>query len=245
MPIAYGDLTTLADVKAWLSLGQQPMPPTDDGLLTRLITAASQFIQTWLNRPLGSSDWQEVRDGRGAYLNPYDARFQFAVQPVTAVILVAVLNQVIPPIPAPSFVPLPGGTLGTPETVTFTPQITLPGYTFSPSQLIIRGYGIPRLAQCVTIQYTAGYDPIPADVQQACIELVAWKYHERRRIGETTRSIGGVEVATFQPAAFSLRDMRSDIQTLLMQYRMVAPVSATLTQMAPNATSPALLVGAV
>jgi hypothetical protein len=45
----FGDLTTLADVKAWLQTGQSAFPATDDALLTRLITAASQFIQTWLN----------------------------------------------------------------------------------------------------------------------------------------------------------------------------------------------------
>jgi hypothetical protein len=44
--MGYGDLTTLADVKAWLQTGQSAFPPTDDALLTRLVTAASQYIQT-------------------------------------------------------------------------------------------------------------------------------------------------------------------------------------------------------
>ena len=48
----FGDLTTLADVRAWLSTGQQAMLPIDDLLLQRLITAASQFTQTWLNRSI-------------------------------------------------------------------------------------------------------------------------------------------------------------------------------------------------
>ena len=50
--MAFGDLTTLADVKAWLQTGQSAFPVTDDALLTRLITAASQLIQTWLNRQI-------------------------------------------------------------------------------------------------------------------------------------------------------------------------------------------------
>ena len=54
---SFGDLTTLADVKAWLQTGQSAFPATDDALLTRLITAASQFIQTWLNRRIASQDW--------------------------------------------------------------------------------------------------------------------------------------------------------------------------------------------
>src|SRR5215469_8806175 len=60
-----GDLTTLADVKAWLQTGQSAFPPTDDGLLARLITAASQYIQTWLNRQIAATDYLELRDGTG------------------------------------------------------------------------------------------------------------------------------------------------------------------------------------
>src|SRR5271168_4090049 len=58
----YGDLCALADVTAWLQTGQNPFPATDDALLTRLITAASLFIETWLQRQIAVSDWIEVRD---------------------------------------------------------------------------------------------------------------------------------------------------------------------------------------
>ena len=95
-----GDLTTLADVRAWLQTGPQPYPATDDMLLARLITAASRFVQTWLNRPLLSGDWQETRDGPGSY--GWETTFAFAVQPATAVILVVVNNLTIPAVP---FVP--------------------------------------------------------------------------------------------------------------------------------------------
>ena len=37
--MAFGDLTTLGDVKAWLRTGQNAFPDTDDALLARLITA--------------------------------------------------------------------------------------------------------------------------------------------------------------------------------------------------------------
>ena len=52
--MAVDDLTTLADVKAWLQTGTEAFPPTDDALLTRLISAASGFITRRLNRPLGT-----------------------------------------------------------------------------------------------------------------------------------------------------------------------------------------------
>ena len=54
---SFADLTTLADVKAWLQTGQSPFPATDHAILTRLITAASRYIQTWLNRQIAQQDW--------------------------------------------------------------------------------------------------------------------------------------------------------------------------------------------
>ena len=63
--MAFDDLTTLADVKAWLQTGQSSFPATDDALLTNLVTAASHYIQTWLNRQIAPADYLEVRDGTG------------------------------------------------------------------------------------------------------------------------------------------------------------------------------------
>src|SRR5215469_2264377 len=97
-PMSFSDLTTLADVKAWLQTGQSAFPATDDALLTRLITAASQFIQTWLNRQIASQDWIEIRDGLGGPLSLYEVRYQFATFPVSAVSLVVVDGLTIPPI---------------------------------------------------------------------------------------------------------------------------------------------------
>ena len=102
--MAYCDLTTLADVKAWLQTGQSAFPPTDDGLLTRLITAASQYIQTWLNRRISVGDYLEVRDGTGGQ------RLQFACFPVSAVLTLAIDGIVIPP--ALALTPSAGSTTG-------------------------------------------------------------------------------------------------------------------------------------
>src|SRR5215472_2101382 len=102
--MAFGDLTTLADMRAWLQTGPQPYPATDDLLLARLITAASGLVATWLNRPVLSGDWQEVRDGLGSYT--WEQSFVCQVQPVTAVLLVVCDGVTIPPDPTgylPSF----------------------------------------------------------------------------------------------------------------------------------------------
>jgi hypothetical protein len=215
--MAYGDLTTLADVKVWLQTGQSAFPPTDDALLTRLITAASQYIQTWLNRRIAAADYLEVRDGTGGQ------RLQFACFPVSAVLSLTIDGLAIPPAPPPS--PSTGLTAG---------------YVFSPTQLSVRGYYFTRRAQNIVFSYTAGYPATPPEIAQACIELVALRYRERMRIGEVSRAVGGGETASY-----SQKDLSAPIATLLQQYRVVAPVAASPAMTAPTATDPAIVGGAL
>jgi hypothetical protein len=227
---SFGDLTTLADVKAWLQTGQSAFPATDDALLTRLITAASQFIQTWLNRQIASQDWIEIRDGIGSILGPSDVRYQFASFPVSAVSLVVVDGLTIPPTSVSP--PQTGATVVS----TFATQA---GYFFTPTQLVIRGYLVPRKAGCVTLRYTAGYATTPPDLAQACIELVALRYRERTRVGEVARAIGGGETVSY-----SQKDMSDSIKTLIQQYRIVAPITGVLMR-ALSQTDTATFAGAL
>ena len=169
--MGFGDLTTLADVKSWLQTGQSTFPATDDALLTRLITAASQFIQSWLNRQIASGDWQEIRDGTGGQ------RLAFANIPVSAVLSLSIDGLDIPPAPG-------DGGFGA-------------GYVFTPTELALRGYAFTRRAQNVFVTYTAGFAATPPDIAQAAIELVCQRYRERTRIGEVSRALGGSETVTF------------------------------------------------
>ncbi len=169
--MAFGDLCALADVKTWLQTGQSAFPDTDDALLTRLITAASQFIQSWLNRQIAPGDWQEVRDGSGGQ------RLAFANFPVTAVLSLSIDGLLITPAPG-------DGGYGA-------------GYVFSPTELALRGYVFTRRAQNVIVSYTAGYAATPPEIAQACIELVCQRYRERTRIGEVSRALVGRESVSF------------------------------------------------
>jgi hypothetical protein len=169
--MAFGDLTTLGEVKAWLQTGQAAFPDTDDVLLTRLITAASQFIQKWLNRSIASADWYEVRDGTGGQ------RLTFGNFPVTAVLSLSIDGIAIPPAQN-------SGGFGA-------------GYVFSPTELALRGYIFTPRPQNVEITYTAGYPIIPPDIAQACVDLVCLRYRERTRIGEVSRATGGTETVTY------------------------------------------------
>ena len=167
----FGDLCQLADVTTWLQTGQNPFPATDDALLSRLITAASQFIQSWLQRQIAVSDWIEIRDGNGGQ------RLTFANLPVTGVIALSIDGLSIPPAPT-------DGRLGA-------------GYVFSPTELALRGYVFTRRAQNVVVIYTAGYAAVPPDIAQACIELVCQRYRERSRTGEVSKALMSGETVTY------------------------------------------------
>jgi hypothetical protein len=173
----YDDLCQLADVTAWLQTGQNPFPSVDDALLTRLITAVSQFIQSWLQRQIAVSDWIEIRDGNGGQ------RLAFANFPVSAVLSLSIDGIAIPPAPA-------DGGFGA-------------GYVFSPTELALRGYLFTRRAQNVIVSYTAGYATTPPEIAQACIELVCQRYRERTRIGEVSRALVGRESVGFSQADMS------------------------------------------
>jgi hypothetical protein len=211
--MAFGDLTTLADVKTWLQTGQNPFPATDDVLLARLITAASGFIQHWLGRQILSGDWIEIRDGDGG------PRLVFANFPVTAVWSLTIDGLTIPPVPQD--------------------RVFGAGYTFSPTELALRGYVFTRRPQNVAVTYTAGYAAVPSEIAQTCIELVCRRYRERTRIGEAAKALGNENVR------FLPQDIGGSIKTALLPYRSAAPVSAFARTPAPSATDPAILVGAL
>ena len=215
--MAYGDLTTLTDVRAWLQTGQNIFPPTDDQLLTRLVTAASQYIQTWLNRRIALADYLETRDGTGG------RRLEFGCFPVSAVSSLTIDGIEIPAASSPA-----------------TNTGVTPGYVFSTTQLVLREYIFRRGAQNVTFSYTAGYATIPPEIAQACIELVALRYRERTRIGEVSKSVGGGETVTY-----SQKDMSASMLTLLQQYRIVAPIATYPVMLAATATDSAIIVGAL
>jgi hypothetical protein len=192
---------------------QNPFPATDDALLTRLITAASQFVQSWLGRQIAAADWLELRDGTGGQV------MVLANSPVTAILSLSIDGLAIPPAPSD------GGFDA--------------GYTFSASELALRGYVFTRRPQNVIVTYTAGYPTAPPDIAQTAIELVCQRYRERSRIGEVSKALGGGETVTF-----SRKDMSEDVKTALLQYRVAAPAGLA-RRLAPTMTDTALLAAAL
>jgi len=159
-----GDFTTLPDVKAWL----KQTTSDDDEMLSRLITACSQFMQRVISRDLLSQSYSEVYNGVG--MN----RMAMPNYPVTAIASVTVDGQTIPASTGP----------------------TVNGYVTDGELLYLRGYSFTRGFQNVAVSYTAGFASIPEDLAQACIEVVSTRYRERAWIGKSSQAIGA-ETTTY------------------------------------------------
>jgi hypothetical protein len=209
----YGDLATFADVQDWLlTTPTQGLPPDEFPLIQRLITNASGFIHSWLNRFIPLADYEDIRDGTNGQ------ELMFGNFPVRSVSSVTIDNIDVPPCAT---------------TIT-------PGYSFEEVRLVLRAYRFSRGLQNVVIRYTAGYAPIPGEINQACIELVAQRYRERSRVGVKQETIVGVDSYTYNNP-----DLLPSIATSLQQYRKVTSSVAWSRRLAPTQTDPGVIVGAL
>lgn len=198
--MATGDLTTLANAKAWLNISTT----TDDALLTRLVSSASQFVQSWLNRTIASANYTDSYTGSGS------DTLALANYPCTAVSSLIIAGQTVSP--------SPGGMQA--------------GYVFDDRFIYLIGNAFASSAfpsaapnrfpkwppKGVQITYTAGYASTPPDIEQAVLELIALKYTDRQHFGQISKSLNGEVVSFF------VGDMPAGTKTLLTNYRKVIPV---------------------
>lgn len=70
----------------------------------------------------------------------------------------------------------------------------------------------------IQLRYTAGYDDVPLDLAQVCVETVGLRWRERDRIGHTSKSLQGETVS------FTLADFSPSGQTIIGSYARTAPV---------------------
>lgn len=156
-----------------------------DVVLTALIAGASMTMETYCNRVFEAATYTETRNGNGGY------RLFLSTAPVTAVASVSVDGFAISPASGP----------------------VAPGYLFDDLMIYLRGKSFACGVQNVIVTYTAGFATIPADLTQACVELVAFKYAKRNRIDKTSETLG-----TQQTQAYSLADMPPSVKTVLNNY---------------------------
>nr|WP_282961206.1 phage head-tail connector protein [Burkholderia cenocepacia] len=200
--VATSDLTTLANAKQWVLVNTAVTG--DDAMLTRLITAASQFVQTYLNRTIASTAYNERYTGSGSNT------LALPNYPITAVSSVAIRGV---PIAA-------------------SPDGVQVGYTFDDRFLYLIGNvgfsafpngsdgQFPKWPpRGVQVSYTAGFASTPLDIEQAVLELIGLKYAgDRTHFGQVSKTVNGEVVS------FSMADMPASVRTLLNNYRKVVPV---------------------
>lgn len=163
----------------------------DDALLSRMIIALSGYIQSWLNRSLVSQSHEETRDGNGS------RKIMLSNYPISAVVSLTIDGVVIPQA---------ANSQGA-------------GFMVTPNLIIlVGGYVFTRGLQNIVVTYTAGFFTVPAEIEQACIEVIAIRYKERDRIGQVSKSIGGETVS------FSQKDFPDSVRTILNNYKKVVPM---------------------
>lgn len=157
--------TTLDNVKQWLRITAD----TSDAVLSRLIVAASTFIETKLSRNILSTEYSEMYNGPGGCTLPLPNT------PVTEVSSLVVNGRSVPRASSGS--------------------AAAAGYTFDRMAVyMVGGYRVWRGFQNVSVVYTAGFAAVPSDIEQVCIELVALKFKEMERIGQQSKSVAGQTV---------------------------------------------------
>lgn len=198
------DLTTVANVVAWLDLPGD----NDPNVTQRLITAQSAVIANYLNRPLASKEYTEIRSGLGVGEGRY--QMVFANKPVTAVTSLMIDDVLIPP-------SADNGVLDA-------------GYGFDSGKIWLANVGssfdasysnqfyFTKGRNNVKLVYTAGFATIPMDIEQACIELVSLRLKERTRIGMNSQTLAG------QTTTFNIQAMTNSILSTLKQYKSYVAV---------------------
>jgi hypothetical protein len=144
--MAASDLTTLAAVKAWLSITNT----NSDALLIPLITAASRLLYGYMGRgAILPQQWTERSDGIGYPQN----RIYLRQYPVTSIASLVINNVAIPASPAPA-----AGSTASASGFLLQPwDGTPPGGI---QALDLFAHSIPRGRQNIVVTYVAGYQAV-------------------------------------------------------------------------------------
>ena len=161
---------------------------TDDALLSRMITSVSTYIQSWLNRSFSVASYTDTSNGNGV-----SSQLVLRNYPIVSVSSLTINGIIIP----------------------FSPDGIKPGYQYDGKAIYLIGYIFQRGMRNIVVNYSAGYASVPAEIEQAVIELLSLRYRERSRIGENSKSIGGETVS------YNIKDFPEGVKTILNNYKRV------------------------
>lgn len=162
-------LTTLNAAKDYLEI---PLANTaQDGRIERAINAASQMFERWTSRKLKLQSLTEQHDGKGSntvVLSEWPAR-----KPTRVCV---------------------------DSSWTFDPGDDLDDGdfdVFGEGTLVLRTGSFPRGTRNVRVEYQAGYEVVPADLEEACLLMVDFLYAHRndRRAGIKAKTKNGETIS--------------------------------------------------
>lgn len=139
---------------------------TDDNLLARIIVAASGWFEGQIGRHITLGSYTDEFIGDGSVV--------YVPRECPAVTVTSVLVD--------------GNTV--PQALTAGAD----GWRLAQGIIYLRNYSFTRGA-FVQVAYTAGFSTVPAEVEQAVIEVAADRYQYRTRVGQVTKSMGGESVS--------------------------------------------------
>src|SRR6185312_9914823 len=170
---------SIEDVKTYFNITSS----AEDYVLTVLVASASANIEQYCNRTFAQAAYTETRNGNGG------DRISVRQYPIASVQSVTVDGLTVP----------------------IASNAVSDGVVFSDDAIYIRNRGRPgypaapwcfaRGVQNVVLQYTAGYQTIPADLNQACVELVGWKRAKRDRIDKKNETLGSQQTQGYDLSA--------------------------------------------
>lgn len=164
------DLTSVQQVRGYLGLlGEQNAEM--EALLARLVTTATEWFNQETDRVLvrATHTERQIHEGDGRVIIPKQ-------YPVATVTSVTVNDTAIP-------------------AATTT---TASGWYLVGDLVYLRDYVLDE-DDIIDLVYAAGFESIPADLQQAATELVAIKFNERKTLGQSSVSMSGMSM-TVLPA---------------------------------------------
>lgn len=177
---------------------------SDDANLQFVISAYSQLIADWCSRTFVVSTFSEVYDGHD------NSRLMVRNYPIISISSLAIND-------------LP---------VSLATSTSGPGFAFNNRSVDLRGGAIfYRGISNVAITYTAGLNPIPMDLQMACLEWLKVAYNDNRdrdpsvvsqRAGDTEQKFQAGGVVTVLPGETA--PMPASVFAVLSQYRNTLPV---------------------
>ena len=167
--MAAGDLTTADTVRTYLR-GSVSVVADDTALIDLLVTAVSKIFVSEVELPIITASATDTWSGNGGIQKMLN---RFPVLSITSVTVDGAL------IPARPSIGSNGWVLTLPE----AGIIDLVGYEFTEG-----------VSNCVVV-YSTGYGAVaPADIDQACVDQVAFMFKQKDRIGIATQSLQGTSV---------------------------------------------------